>query len=444
MLAASGFIVFRLAIVVSAVAVCRASATLPGQTVTTDRKQMESWWADLEKGEVEATRALLGLYDRRNDAIPFLKGKMKPLTISSGGVKRLLLKLNSGDEQVWKSAFEELEYFDPRLAIALPELMERMTESPARQRLVEILSERDAGSLKGEEITLRPVGEGFNFIARAIGSWWAEPKVSRLNTTRWGSHKRKWTRAARAMVLLEHVGNAESTAILKDMAAGHPDAAPTKVAKEALEKVGAAKPRLEACWIDLEKEEVAASRALLELDDHAEDAVRVLKGKMRPLTITSEQVNGLVSKLSSADERIWKPAFEELEYFDPRLAIGLEDLMDHVTESPARQRMVEVLSERDADSLAGKEIKLWRGNGFFNFVGRGSWWAEHQVSEINSKSWGTVKRKWTRAERAIVLLERIRSPAAISILKEMATGHPDARPTKVAKEALERSHGELK
>ena len=83
----------------------------------------------------------------------------------------------------------------------------------------------------------------------------------------------------------------------------------------------------------------------------------------------------------------------------PASRSGSRSLMEHVTESPARQRMVEVLSERAAGWLAGKDITLWRGGGFFNFVARGSWWAEHQVSEINSKGWGTIKRKWTRAER---------------------------------------------
>ena len=47
-----------------------------------------------------------------------------------------------------------------------------------------------------------------------------------------------------------------------------------------------------------------------------------------------------------------------------------------------------------------------------------------------------TKKKWTRAVRAIVLLEHIGSPDAEAILKEMATGHPDAHPTKVAREAL--------
>ena len=61
----------------------------------------------------------------------FLKDKMKPLKISSERIKSLLLKLNSTDEHIWNPVFEELRYFDPRLAIPLPDLMDRVTKSPA-------------------------------------------------------------------------------------------------------------------------------------------------------------------------------------------------------------------------------------------------------------------------------------------------------------------------
>ncbi len=40
--------------------------------------------------------------------------------------------------------------------------------------------------------------------------------------------------------------------------------------------------------------------------------------------------------------------------------------------------------------------------------------------------------------RAVVLLEHMHTPAAVAVLKELATGHPDAQPTKAAKEALAR------
>ena len=168
-----------------------------------------------------------------------------------------------------------------------------------------------------------------------------------------------------------------------------------------------------------------------------------LKQKMKPLKITAEQVNALLAKLGSDKEETWKPAFEELEYFDPRLAIDLETLMANVTETPARQRMVEVLSGRAAGSLASKKVELsplGNGNGF-NFRAEGSWWAEHQISRINSTAWGNRRDKWTRAVRAIILLEHIGSADAIVIVNVMAAGHPDAQPTKVAKEALDRLLG---
>lgn len=199
------------------------------------------------------------------DVVPFLKGKMKPLRITSGQAKALLLKLNSADEHLWKTAFEELEYFDPRLAIKLPEMMDRVTQAPARQRLVELMSERAAGSLAGKEINLNPVGEGYNFFSQGVGSWWAEPKVALINSTRWGNTKRKWTRAERTIVVLKHIGTPEAISILRDMATGHPDAQPTRVAKETLTRVASGEKDLDACWANLEKGEVDASLALLEL-----------------------------------------------------------------------------------------------------------------------------------------------------------------------------------
>ena len=119
------------------------------------------------------------------------KKKLKPLTISSGQVKALLLKLGNDNESVWKPAFEELEYFDPRLAIDLETLMDRYTEAPTRQRMVEVLSAREVGSLKGKNVQLRKFGgpDDFNFFAQNEGSWWAENRVERLNSENWSTNK---------------------------------------------------------------------------------------------------------------------------------------------------------------------------------------------------------------------------------------------------------------
>jgi hypothetical protein len=105
------------------------------------------------------------------------------------------------------------------------------------------LSGREAGSLKDRtELTLRKTGTGFNFTGktvRGVGSWWAEQRVERINSgDPRRDTKKKWTRAVRAIVLLEHIRTPEAVAILKTMASGHPDAYPTKVAREALAAIG--------------------------------------------------------------------------------------------------------------------------------------------------------------------------------------------------------------
>ena len=83
---------------------------------------------------------MLNFADRPKAAAAFLRKKLKPLTISSAQVEAMLLKLGNTNEAVWKPAFEELDYFDPRLAIDLETLMERYTEYPVRRRLVAVLS----------------------------------------------------------------------------------------------------------------------------------------------------------------------------------------------------------------------------------------------------------------------------------------------------------------
>jgi hypothetical protein len=204
---------------------------------------MEAWWASLENGEAEGSRALLKRAARPHEAVTFLKKKMQPLKIDAKRVKGLLAQLGSAQEAVWKKAFAELEYFDPRLAIGLEDLMADVSTAPARQRLVEVLSGLKSGVLDGKQVRLNRLdgAEGFNFVAE--GSWWAEHRVRRLNSTSWNNPKKKWTRAIRAIALLEDIGSAEAIALLKGLATGHADAQPTRQAKQALARFGGKKAR---------------------------------------------------------------------------------------------------------------------------------------------------------------------------------------------------------
>lgn len=226
-----------------------------------------------------------------------------------------------------------------------------------------------------------------------------------------------------------------------------PKSTPVKAAEAAGNSPVQPNKNLEAWWNDLELTEAVAARALLHLADYRNETVAYMKSRLKPLKISAERVQMLLVDLGSEKEDVWKAAYAEFEYFDPRLAIDLQTLMDDVTTSPARQRLVEILSQRPPGSLADKDVsirKLGSGNDGYNFFdGRSSWWAEHRTERLNT-NFSNSKRKWTRAVRAIIVLEHIGTPEAIAVLQEMGTGNAEAQPTKIALEALERLTGKPK
>jgi hypothetical protein len=197
--------------------------------------------------------------------------------------------------------------------------------------------------------------------------------------------------------------------------------------------------RMDNLWADLEKEEPWSSRALLDFSDKPAETVAYFKEHLKPLKIEQKELDDLLSALGSDDEKVWKPAFDKLEYFDPRLNVDLATLIQNADDQPGRNRLIEVLCNYSPGYLKGKTVQL-RGVGdgynFYtaNLAGQGgsSWWAENKISRLTRQ-----KKQWVRASRAIVLLQHIGSPDAIALLKDMATGNPQAEPTIVAKVALD-------
>ncbi|HEX8520888.1 MAG TPA: hypothetical protein VF669_01445 [Tepidisphaeraceae bacterium] len=210
------------------------SDDVPATQPTTDEEKIEAWWNDLEKEDPEASRALLNMAQKPDLVIPFLKDHLTPLIINAEEARKLIADLGSDDEGVWKAAFDKLSYLDPRLAIDLETLMNENNDMPIRSRLVEILCDYPAETYAGKYISLHKFSKEKNYnFTNNKGSWWAEWNVAKLN--KGGTSKKKWTRANRAIVLLEHFNTPEAVEIIKDMTSGHPEAQPTKSAQEALE-----------------------------------------------------------------------------------------------------------------------------------------------------------------------------------------------------------------
>jgi hypothetical protein len=212
-----------------------ASPPATGPTVN-EGKDLEALWADLYKDEPEASSAVLKLFKQPERAVPFLKEKLRPLKMDADRCRQLLTDLGSEDAKVWKAAWDELDYLDPRLAIDLRTLMREVPERPARTRMVELCSQREADSLAGKAVQIRPVGDdGFNFTADN-GSWWAEHRIDRIGMYGWNS-KRSWVRALRAVSILEQIGSPEAARVLKQLAVGHAEAFPTKAARASLKRL---------------------------------------------------------------------------------------------------------------------------------------------------------------------------------------------------------------
>ncbi len=234
-----------------------------------------------------------------------------------------------------------------------------------------------------------------------------------------------------------------------------------------MESVEVRNKKLEELWtLLLPYDESVSSRALLELSVRPKaDVVRFLGEKLKPIKITKDKLEKLIAELGDENGEVADAAYIELGYFDPRLELDLETIMKTATSKRQKQRIVALmfslpleeankyvwcdvkynvinnpaaaavedrvqhgfLLNNDPNKPAGFQTELDRmGNpgGMFRFI-------PSTLSKLRLS-------QWNRATRAIMVLELLRTPDAITVLESMATGHPDASPTKAATEALVR------
>ena len=108
------------------------AATQASTQPATLQERMEGWWGDLEKGEPAASRAVLKFSETPAETTAFFAERLQPLTISMERLGDLLVQLGSDNDAVWKGAFEQLQYFDPRLTVDLEPLMDNATDDVLR------------------------------------------------------------------------------------------------------------------------------------------------------------------------------------------------------------------------------------------------------------------------------------------------------------------------
>ena len=158
-------------------------------------------------------------------------------------------------------------------------------------------------------------------------------------------------------------------------------------------------------------------------------------------------MKSLIADLADANWQKTEPAFELLQYQLPQLAFTPEEAFAEAKTAVARQRLAAILTgntdratfERGElavrlvtdpkDRLPAYTLVLTQAERRVASP-ETVYGVEHRVKEIRRPS-------WLRATRAVVILEHIRTPESLELLKEMATGHPDALPTVTAKKAYQ-------
>lgn len=205
---------------------------------------------------------------------------------------------------------------------------------------------------------------------------------------------------------------------------------------EALQK------EFDALWNDLHsRDELTVARAMFRLFSHRHDTVRYLKNRLQPLTLSAERLKTLLADLASDNDQKALAAYNELAYFDPRLALDDDALQNLLLNDPAARRLGDILCDLPFKTLVGDQWHWYSPNRVvlrFNdaqaFISN----RDAALAVANIGHHGVNKKQWLSATRAVAVLEQIGTPEAIAVLEHFASGHPDAEPTKAARRILDR------
>ncbi len=410
-------------------------------------------------------------------ATEFLKGKLQPFTHTVKQIEDLIAKLDSEKESEWKPAFEELRVYDVRLGMTLLEGWELAKTARQKNRLCLIWHLQGFGM---------PVRDREKELERLEGCTFALVPPAR-GQTKWQVHAKgpshnhycgmelslgEWVKTSDnafdrrrihlGLQILEQIGTPDAEAVVKRMTTGHTDVGPTKDAVEVAARLKAkpAAPAESRMVVGLQMLRSWQSHETKHLPDdialflaRPDRAIAFLKPKLWPLKLDPKRAERLLTDLFTDNESVWKPAFDELTRYDFRLALPLREVWAKAETPDHRVRLKRLLlneaspDDRFCDyrltSEAGDDYLLLRREkragipddqlpeglaGSFN----GGTGVYEEVSRIGS---------WSREESAIHILDAIGTDDALAVIKDMATGHPDAAPTKAAVEVLKRRSG---
>jgi hypothetical protein len=208
-------------------------------------------------------------------------------------------------------------------------------------------------------------------------------------------------------------------------------------------------PPFPVAWQDLlSADEVKAARAVALFAGKPADGVAFLSEKLRPLKVEPKRVAKLVAELGDKDFATREAAQQELEYLGKFAKGNLEAALKEATAAEARDRLTRLLgkiaryeaSDKADEVVPEKPVINGRSVSVSNRNGQISIVIDGKPLELTPKVIEKLPPPpaWTRAARAIGVLEAIGTSEAVKLLEAMALGEDNAPPTRQAQDALAR------
>jgi hypothetical protein len=422
-------------------------------------------------------RQFCRLVSQPDAAIAYITKTVKPAKLDEKEAKQLIADLDSKDEAVWRAAARDLRTRDPRLAITFSEAWALAKTDLHRLRLGRTLfgysavgvdpSEQTvqlrASRRKGQKVEISFMGK----VNGGISTGWSSEVFETFDdvtANRKKNNQRPSGDAVIACYALEQIGSPAAVKHLKALAEGHADAFVTIEATAALERMG--KPPMESAdltqlWrLDLWK--FCRTNIPTAFLDRPNEAVVFLKKNLRPVALTKESAEKLLARLLGDDKKEVRAALRELQVVDLALELNMVDGFKKLKTPAHRCRLAAALyswqnvpygditddfdiDARMKDYTVGTSYssgptesilwKKWREEA----PGNGRRDDPEDRHDTLYKSKDEIHRdRWYHEESAIYILDAIGTDEAVAIIKDMATGHADAGPTKAAKEVLKR------
>jgi hypothetical protein len=468
----------RFALPLLLLASAAVAAPVPKVVLSAEQeKEFNTLWDTRGERASAQLRYYCRLVSQPDAGVEYIRRLVKPAEMSEKEAKAIITDLGSKDEVTAKRAYRDLRYRDIRLAMTLSDAWELAAEESQQVRLAfavfglgwpsEGTSVRLLPPERGEASwKLLTTKAGTSSIQRSAPQTYDEQIKAEK-----GYDEKSPLPIADWVAFLERTDTPAARKHLEALATAREGAKTTRYAMAARDRLRV-KPRspspdLDAAWLRKWYPFTKPDAANVFLDA-PDEAVLFLKKKLRPVKLNQDVAKQLLTDLFGDDKKKVLAAVRELQVVDLQLENDFADLWVKADTPTKRCRLVDTKMLWDdqpynaiPDDFDIDERNTLRDYERIGFDRRGddpvdagvnNRWrddvpmaARKGDSPAGGQSFAFLSRKgethsdrWYHEESAIYILDAIGTDDALAIVKDMATGHPDAGPTKAAKEVLKR------